>query len=472
MTNAALPRAAAPVPLLGSKTPDADLLSRYDGLRIPRYTSYPTAPHFTDAVNADVYRGWLADVDPAAHAGSLYLHVPFCQQMCWYCGCHTKIVARYEPIAEYVDILRREAALTAAALPGRLTVRHVHFGGGTPTMMTPDHFEGLIDCLRRHYDVAGDAEIAVEIDPRTFTPAMAKAFGRAGVNRASLGMQDIDADVQAAINRVQPFDVVRRAADWLREAGVADVNLDLMYGLPRQTTQSVAAAAAAALSLRPSRISVFGYAHVPWMKTHQKKIIEAELPGVHERWEQFAAISETLTGQGDMLAIGLDHFAAPDDEIARLQASGRLCRNFQGYTTDDADVLLGFGASSIGQLPQGYVQNAIPFDHYAQAVNEGRLPAARGIAINDEDRLRRAVIERLMCDMIVDVGAVAAAHGRPAGWFDDVLADMADLAADHVVYIEGRVLSVLEPARPLMRVAAARFDAYLAAGAARHSRAV
>lgn len=452
--------------------PDADLLSRYDGLRIPRYTSYPTAPHFNDQVNADVYGAWLGQVDPTTHAGSLYLHVPFCQQMCWYCGCHTKIVARYDPIADYVDVLRREIAMVAAALPGRLTVRHVHFGGGTPTMMSPDHFESLIDHLRAHFDLATDGEIAVEIDPRTFRPEMATALGRSGVTRASLGMQDIDGEVQAAINRIQPYDTVRQAAEWLRAAGVGEINLDLMYGLPRQTVDSVARAAEAALDLNPSRVSVFGYAHVPWMKTHQKKINEAELPGVHARWEQFAAIAATLTGTGGMAAIGLDHFARPDDEIAVMQAEGRLCRNFQGYTTDDADVLLGFGASSIGQLPQGYVQNAVPFDQYAEAVNAGRLAVAKGLAVNDDDRLRRAVIERLMCDLTVDVGAVAAAHGRPADMFDDVLASMSDLAADHVVVLDGRRVSVPEPARPLMRVAAARFDAWLSTGAGRHSRAV
>lgn len=477
--RAAAPASASPatessasLAAFAPKLPDADLLTRYDGLRIPRYTSYPTAPHFSDAVNAEVYRGWLGEVDTAAHAGSLYLHVPFCQQMCWYCGCHTKIVARYDPIGEYIDVLRREVALVSAALPGRLTVRHVHFGGGTPTMMSPDHFEGLIDWLRGHFNLAEDGEIAVEIDPRTFRPEMAAALGRAGVTRASLGMQDIDADVQAAINRIQPFDMVQRAADQLRAAGVGEINLDLMYGLPRQSVDSVIRAAEAALTLDPSRVSVFGYAHVPWMKTHQKKIVEAELPGTHARWEQFAAISQTLTGKGGMAAVGLDHFARPDDEIAVMQAEGRLCRNFQGYTTDDADVLLGFGASSIGQLPQGYAQNAVPFDQYAQAVNDGKLAVAKGVAITDEDRLRRAVIERLMCDLAVDVGAVAQAHGRPADYFDAVLADMGDLIADHVVAVEGRRLSVPEPARPLMRVAAARFDAYLATGAGRHSRAV
>jgi oxygen-independent coproporphyrinogen III oxidase len=473
--NTAAVRAAAPAsaaPVLGLKVPDADLLTRYDGLRIPRYTSYPTAPHFNAEVDDKVYRDWLGAVDPAAHAGSLYLHVPFCQQMCWYCGCHTKIVARYDPIGEYVDVLKREIALVSAALPGRLTVRHVHFGGGTPTMMSPDHFEGLIGYLRAHFDLAEDGEIAVEIDPRTFRPDMAKALGRAGVTRASLGMQDIDAEVQAAINRIQPLDMVRRAADQLRDAGVHEINLDLMYGLPRQTVASVVRAAEAALEMAPSRVSVFGYAHVPWMKTHQKKIVESELPGVHDRWEQFAAIAGTLTGPGGMAAIGLDHFARPDDDIAVMQAEGRLCRNFQGYTTDDADVLLGFGASSIGELPQGYVQNAVPFDQYAQAVNDGKLAVAKGLAVTDEDRLRRAVIERLMCDLSVDVGAIALKHGRPINYFDGVLAEMDDLVADHVAVVQGRRLSVPEPARPLMRVAAARFDAYLSTGAGRHSRAV
>lgn len=449
---------------------DPALLAKYDGLRIPRYTSYPTAPQFSPAVTGDVYRRWLGALRHE-DGGSLYLHIPFCAKMCWYCGCHTKIVARYAPIADYLGHLRAEIAMVADAIPHRLAVRHIHFGGGTPTMLAPEDFEGLIALLRERFDVAGDAELAVEIDPRTLTRAMAAALGRAGVNRASLGVQDFDAGVQAAINRVQPQEVTERTVAWLAEAGIGHLNLDLMYGLPQQTVASVRRSAEIAVAMAPARFSVFGYAHVPWMKSHQKKIVESELADGRGRWDQFAAIADVLTGAG-YRPIGLDHFARPDDELAAQQAQGRLSRNFQGYTTDDAEVLLGFGASSIGALPQGYVQNAVPFDHYAEAIAAGRLATAKGLRLSDDDRLRRAVIERLMCDLSVDVAAVAAAHGVAEDAFDSELAGMADLAADGVAVVDGRRVTVPEAARPLMRIVAARFDTYLADGAGKHSRAV
>ena len=466
--NAILPVTSSASPTVGL---NAGLLAKYDGLRVPRYTSYPTAPHFTPAVSADVYRGWLAELDTQSLAGSLYLHVPFCQKMCWYCGCHTKIVARYAPIAEYLGHLRREVGMVADLIPGRLKVRHIHFGGGTPTMMAPEDFESIIALLRERYDVVDGAEIAVEIDPRTLTREMAEALGRAGVNRASLGVQDFDGDVQAAINRLQPQEMTERTLEWLRAAGIHHVNLDLMYGLPKQSVESVARSAEIALSMDPDRLSVFGYAHVPWMKTHQKKIDESALADTLGRWEQFAAIAEVVTGAG-YHPIGLDHFAKPTDELSVQQAEGRLSRNFQGYTTDDAEVLLGFGASSIGALPQGYVQNAVPFDQYAQAIEAGMLATGKGLTLTDEDRLRRDLIVRLMCDLAVDVGAVASAHGLDAGAFDADLAGMDDLVADGVAVVEGRRVSVPESARPLMRIVAARFDTYLSTGAGRHSRAV
>ncbi|MGQ9370975.1 oxygen-independent coproporphyrinogen III oxidase [Azospirillum sp. ST 5-10] len=446
------------------------LLAKYDGLRIPRYTSYPTAPHFSPNVAHETYARWLGELDPT-RAGSLYVHVPFCKQMCWYCGCHTKIVARYEPIAEYLAHIRREVDLAADRIPGRLKVRHIHFGGGTPTMQAPEDFEALMAHLRTRFDVADGAEIAVEIDPRTLTEAMARALGRCGVNRASLGVQDFDPKVQAAVNRIQPREMTERSLAWLRANGVGHINLDLMYGLPHQSVESVTRSAEIALEMDADRFAVFGYAHVPWMKTHQKKIDEAALAGTLGRWQQFAAIAGVLTGAG-YAAVGLDHFAKPTDELAVMQASGRLRRNFQGYTTDDADVLLGFGASSIGELPQGYVQNAVPFGDWAEAIEAGRLATAKGLALDDEDRLRRAVIERLMCDLAVDVGALAQRFGRDAGHFDGELAAMDDLAADGVVAVDGRRVRVPEAARPLMRIVAARFDTYLATGAGRHSRAV
>lgn len=449
---------------------DPALLARYDGLRIPRYTSYPTAPHFGPAVDGGVYRDWLGRL-PGDAIGSLYLHIPFCRQMCWFCGCHTKIVARYEPIAEYLATVRREIALVTGAMPQRLKVKHIHFGGGTPTILEPDDFRSLLGELAERFDIVPGAEIAVEIDPRVLTAEMAGALAAGGVNRASLGVQDFDEDVQKAINRVQPLEVTRLAMERLRAAGIDHINLDLMYGLPHQDVAEAERSARLAVDLAPNRLAVFGYAHVPWMKTHQKLIPEAALADGLGRWRQYSAMAGVLMAAG-YRSVGLDHFARADDELAVMQAEGRLARNFQGYTTDDATALLGFGASSIGFLPQGYVQNAVPFHEYDAAIAEGRFATAKGIALEPEDRLRRAVIERLMCDLTVDVGATAVQFGEAPSFFDRELSEMGDLADDGVVRVEGRRVTLPESARPLMRIVAARFDTYLGSGSGRHSRAV
>lgn len=454
---------------------NADLIAKYDGLRVPRYTSYPTAPHFGPQVDGRMYRGWLAALDPAAPV-SLYVHIPFCHQMCWYCGCTTKIVARYQPIADYLEVLRQEIDLIAAALPGRMTVRHLHFGGGTPTLIGAADFEALIDHLRTRFDVAAGAEIAVEIDPRTLAPVMPAAMARAGVTRASLGVQDFNPEVQQAVNRIQPFALTEAAVEALRAAGIGSINLDLMYGLPHQTVEGCEASAEWALALAPERLAVFGYAHVPWMKRHQRLIDAAALPDSRQRWRQFAAISRVLTGAG-YLPIGLDHFALPEDPLCRAQRSGRLRRNFQGYTTDDAPALIGLGASSIGALPAGYVQNAVPTHQWASAIREGRPAVVKGITLGAEDRLRRELIESLMCNLSVDLAAVAARHGRTTDLFDADLDRLEPLVADGLATIEGSRVTVAEAVRPMVRIVAAAFDPYLAASrtridGVRHAQAI
>ncbi len=449
-------------------------LARYDGVRVPRYTSYPTAPHFTPAIGADQYRNWLGNLSAGTEV-SLYLHIPFCESMCWYCGCHTKVVARYQPVAEYLEHLQCEVNRVADVVPGRLRVRHLHWGGGTPNMVAPDDFTKMMATLRARFDLVEGAEVAVEIDPRTLTPEHVRAMAEAGVNRASLGVQDFNPDIQRAIHRVQPYAMTAEAMTRLRDAGIAAINLDMMYGLPGQTVEDCRESAELALSLRPDRLAVFGYAHVPWMKSHQKKINEAALPDGPARWRQFAAITERLT-QAGFEPIGLDHFAAPHDELAVAQRAGRLRRNFQGYTPDDSSVLIGFGASAIGALPQGYVQNAPDFHAYASAIEAGHLAVARGIMVSDDDRLRRDLIERLMSDLTVDLEQVAARHGLEADHFDPELGALDALAADGLVERDGRRLIIPEDARPLVRVVAAAFDRHLLSsqqnGTARHSRAV
>ncbi|CAK0757672.1 Oxygen-independent coproporphyrinogen III oxidase [Azospirillaceae bacterium] len=451
---------------------DADLLAQYDGLRVPRYTSYPTAPHFTPTVDAGRYREWLACL-PSEAPLSLYLHLPFCESMCWYCGCNTRVVARYEPIAAYMESLNREIDMIADLLPQRMTVRHLHWGGGTPTMASSKDLRAAMDHLRARFDFAPDSERAIEIDPRTLTSEMVVALAESGVNRASLGVQDINEDVQNAVNRIQPLDVTASAVNSLRAVGMTAVNFDLMYGLPQQTVEHCRATAAAAADLRPDRLAVFGYAHVPWMKKHQKLINESALPDGPERWRQFAAIAEVLTAAGYEM-IGLDHFAKPDDPLAVAQRAGKLRRNFQGYTDDDAGVLIGLGASAIGALPQGYVQNAVGTNDYTQAIAENRLPIARGLLLSDDDRMRRDVIIELMCALTVDLEDVARRHHCPDSVFDADLPGLDRMVKDGLATIDGRRITVPPAARPLVRIAAAVFDRYLTTNAdkPRHSRAI
>jgi oxygen-independent coproporphyrinogen-3 oxidase len=395
---------------------------------------------------------------------SLYLHVPFCHELCWYCGCHTTVARRYHPVAEYRDLLLREIDLVGATIGGRRPVRHIHFGGGTPTMLAPDDLRLLGGRLRARLDLEDAAEFAVEIDPRRLTRETVDALAATGVNRASLGVQDVNPEVQLAINRWQPFTVVERAVDWLRTAGIDGINFDLMYGLPRQTTARVRASVDAALALRPSRVALFGYAHVPWMKRHQRLIDEAALPDAAQRAAQFEAAGARLQEAG-YVAIGLDHFALPEDSLAVAQREGRLHRNFQGYTTDDGAALLGFGASAIGSLPQGYVQNAVPILKYRDAIRGGRLATARGIRISADDRLRRGIIERLMCDFAVDLNGSARSLAAE-------LEALEPFRADGLLTVDEGVIRVESAGRPLIRTICAVFDAHLQQGLARHSRAV
>ncbi|WP_018236962.1 oxygen-independent coproporphyrinogen III oxidase [Ensifer sp. BR816] len=445
------------------------LVAKYGEARLPRYTSYPTAPRFSPAVDVGTYGDWLAAASPQQPA-SLYLHIPFCRSMCWYCGCHTTITQRDQPILDYLDMLREEVRLVSAKTQAPLTIDHVHFGGGTPTIMQPEEFLALIGLLREHFDFAHTAEIAVEIDPRTLEPEMAKALGEAGVRRASLGVQSFDPVVQMAINRIQSEEQTMNAVTRLRAAGVDSINFDLIYGLPHQTVASCIATAEAAIRMGPERFAVFGYAHIPTFKKHQKLIDEKALADAEGRVAQAEAIAATLVAAG-YRRIGLDHFARPDDSLAIAEANGRLHRNFQGYTTDACETLIGLGASSIGRMKDGYVQNEVPPGLYAQQIASGRLATVKGYRLTDEDRLRASIIERLMCDFGVDVPALATAHG-----FDPqiLLRDNAKLAMledDGILDNADGVIRLREGGRFLIRAAAAAFDAYIEQSGRTHSKA-
>jgi oxygen-independent coproporphyrinogen-3 oxidase len=447
-----------------------DLAVCYGQERLPRYTSYPTAPHFSSGIGSTQYAEWLQAI-PAQATASLYLHVPFCRQMCWYCGCHTTVAKRDEPIAVYEAALRCEVDLVAQQIGRRLKVEHIHFGGGTPTIMAPQSFTDIIGSIRHAFFVLPSAEIAVEIDPRTLAPEMVDALALGGVNRASLGVQSFDPLVQETINRVQSFEQTKAATDSLRNAGIAGVNFDLIYGLPHQTIESCLETVRRCVELRPDRFSVFGYAHVPSFKKYQRKIDEAWLPDSLARYDQSCAIAAALVEAG-YVQIGLDHFALPKDTMAIAFREGRLRRNFQGYTTDTSNVLIGFGASAIGQLPQGYVQNEVAIPTYSEQIAAGRLATIKGYALTADDRLRADIIERIMCDFGVDLDAVCARHGAAAEAMLQSTPRLQTLISDGVIALDGHALAVNDNSRFLVRSVAAAFDAHLDATKQLHSRAV
>jgi oxygen-independent coproporphyrinogen-3 oxidase len=431
--------------------------------KVPRYTSYPTAPHFHANVDHTVYSGWLSEI-PTDATLSLYLHVPFCTSLCIYCGCHTQVARRKDPLRDYVTLLGRELELILQRTPARKIVR-IHWGGGTPSAIGADALVEIMEQLSRVADVSQVREHAIELDPRHVRPELIHTLAAIGVNRASLGVQTFAPHVQAAMGRVQPFATVRRAVDRLREAGIGNVNFDLMYGLPRQTITDLHETVDLAVALDPQRLALFGYAHVPWFRPRQRLINEADLPGVMERFNQMSTARQRLYRRG-FVPIGLDHFALPSDALAVAARASRLRRSFQGYTDDDSAVLIGLGASSIGRLPQGFVQNATDLADYAQRIITNALATVRGIALTDDDRARGNIIKELMCNLRTNLppgSSLLDAHAQET---------LASLQREGLVHHDGNSIIVPEAARPFVRLVAAAFDAYLPSNNAQHSAAV
>ena len=436
---------------------------------VPRYTSYPTAPHFHPGIDAKTYAGWLAAL-PEEATLSLYLHVPFCDRLCWFCGCHTKQVNRYAPVADYVEALAHEIRAVGGLVGGR-PVTAIHLGGGSPSMLSPTDFVSLNDELRTAFNVRGDVEFSIEIDPNDMDETRYDALAEIGITRVSLGVQDFNPVVQQAINRIQTYEQTRAVVDAMRARGVDSVNLDVLYGLPHQTVASVEATVAQALTLAPDRLAIFGYAHVPWLKTHQRMIDEAALPGTQSRFEQSRAAAAAIVAAG-YEPIGFDHFAKPSDRLAVAARTGGLHRNFQGFTADDAAALIGLGASAISCLPQGYAQNLVPTGLYERQVEATGFATARGVALTPEDVARKWVIERVLCDGTV---SCAELRERFPAWAERIWLEMEAAAlydADGYVRFDGETFRLTPQGRPFARSIAAAFDAYLANDTARYSKAV
>ncbi len=438
--------------------------------RVPRYTSYPTATHFHGGVNKNLFCSWLNNLPDGAKL-SLYLHIPFCSSLCWFCGCHTRVVNHYGPVEDYLDLLEHEIDLVSRCISGSHPVAYIHLGGGTPTILEPKDLCRLGEHLKRAFNIAVNTQFAIEIDPRSLTREKIAVLADVGVNRASLGVQDCHPDVQRSVNRWQPFDLTKQAALELREAGIMSLNIDLMYGLPHQTVAHLEDTIAQVLTLDPDRFAVFGYAHLPEQIRHQALIPQLSLPDIDERLRQFEAAYRILTSCG-YSAIGLDHFAKPADPLAIAQAQGCLRRNFQGYTSDGGHVLIGLGASAISSLPEGYAQNTTGVPAYRKAILGNDFATTRGFVLDDDHRLRAAVIERLMCDLTVDLERVTASFDHSADIFSPEIATLTPFADNGIIVISGYVITVVPEARAALRLICSVFDRYMQAENMRHSVAI
>jgi len=445
-------------------------LAKYALATVPRYTSYPPATQFHDGVGEKEYRDWLDEIG-SGDTLSLYVHIPFCQTLCWYCGCHTTVPNSGERALDYVDVLNLEIARAGECVSRSAKVVQLHFGGGTPNYLPSETLAAIIEALMERFTFSAETEISVEVDPRCLSKDHITTLTGYGRLRVSLGVQDVSSEVQRLINRIQPFDVVRSVVTQLRAAGVNGINMDLMYGLPGQSVSHVRKSASMCATLEPDRFAVFGYAHVPWFKKHQRAIDETRLPDGQERLDQAEAARSTLIDSG-YAPIGIDHFAKPGDPLFKAQCSGRLRRNFQGYTVDPASALIGFGASSIGSFEAGYIQNEPHIGKYKEAVKRGELPVARGVVVSETERRTRAVIERLMCDFEVDLKEMADGTSCSTKTYLPVLSALEPLSNDGLVDVEQLVVRATPRGRPYIRNIAACFDECLGKDEQRYSRVV
>ncbi len=427
----------------------------------PRYTSYPTAPYFNESFGPVQWEEELRASQDKGRDISLYAHIPFCDTLCYYCGCNMIATKDYSKAESYLEVLFKEIDRVAALTSPARKVRQLHWGGGTPTYLRPDDMRRLYAYLAGKFTMAADAEIGCEMDPRELTRDHIKALRESGFNRLSLGVQDLNDQVQVAVNRVQPEALIREVYGWIREEGFQSVNFDLMIGLPHQTPASFEKTLDKVIAMGPDRFAVFNYAHVPWMKKHQKLIVEETLPQIDARLELQKLTLEKLTSAG-YVYIGMDHFAKPDDEIVKAQQDKTLYRNFQGYTTHKDCDILAFGASAISQTDEVYAQNVKVLSEYRDLVDAGKLPVERGLRITHEDKLRREAITQIMCDLELDKAVFGKAWNIDFDrYFASALEDLKEMQADGLVALESDKVRVTDEGRVFLRNIAMAFDAYL-----------
>jgi len=436
--------------------------------RAPRYTSYPPANHFTRGIGADQVAGWIRAVPKGARI-SLYLHVPYCRRLCWFCACRTQGTTTDRPLVPYLAQLKAELDLVSRLLPQDVSVVQIHLGGGTPTILPPAMLQELGAALTAFRPKAPDLQFSVEIDPTEVDAARIAALRAIGMTRASIGVQDFDPVVQQSIGREQSYARTREVVDMLRAVGVGSLNMDILFGLPHQTVARMSNSVQMLLALNPDRVALYGYAHVPWMARRQVLIPADALPDAETRLALFETARELFLQDGYQ-EIGIDHFARPADSLAGAARTGRMRRNFQGYTDDASDVLIGLGASAISRFPQGYAQNVSASSHYAAAIRNGQLAADRGHAFSDQDRLRAAMIEQVMCDFALDLPALAARFSQPLSDLVAMTESLRHRFRDQIS-VSGNRIRLTEHARLIARLAARELDAY-DQPEGRHSRAM
>ncbi len=440
-------------------------MSNLDNLRkaglftrnVPRYTSYPTAPFFHEGVNGKIFESWVRALQPGMKL-SLYVHIPFCERLCWFCACRTQGVKNLSPVDAYLDTMETEIAHLARTLPDGITIARLHWGGGSPTILPPQSITRLTEALKTIAPFDPDMEFSIEIDPTAVDDAKLAAMVDAGMNRASVGIQDFTPEVQKAIGRDQSFEVTRDVLLKLRRLGIQSVNTDIVYGLPHQDSDSLDSTIARVLELDPDRIALFGYAHVPWMAKRQKMIPDSSLPQPKERFDLFNQASDAFK-QAGYTALGIDHFAKPNDSLAIAAAEGRMRRNFQGYTDDTCDALIGLGASSVSKFPQGYTQNRATTTAYTAEIKAGNWATARGYSLSVEDKIRARAIEMLMCDLRIDVPILRATYGNRVGLLALDLQRLHEIYPDFVTY-EDETVTVRPEGFHMIRILASELDNY------------
>ncbi len=441
---------------------DIKLIKKYDRPG-PRYTSYPPAPAFSSSFTADDFLQALRDnnrPDSLAEI-SLYYHIPFCDTLCYFCGCNMLITHSRERIAEYLTYLKKEMELSAPYFNKNRKIGQLHWGGGTPSYLTPEEIKMLADAIKKHFTFSPDIEASVEIDPRGLTFEHMRAFRESGFNRISMGVQDFEPKVQEAVNRVQPEKITRDAVEWSRKLEFGSINLDMIYGLPYQTLKSFEESLKKIIDISPERIAVFNFAHVPWLKSHQKLIDKEALPSPEIKLEILKMTIELLASSG-YVYIGMDHFAKPDDELAIAQQRKTLYRNFQGYSTHSGADLYAFGNSGISQFHHVYAQNYKSLKDYYNAIDEKRFPTVLGYKMTEDDIVRQHVIMRLMCDMELDKREVEKKFGINFDeYFASAFPKFEEFVQDDLLELSRDKIIVKGMGRLVIRNIAMAFDAYI-----------